>query len=335
MKNGGMILSLANIKIILINSMNYNNLIFVGTTSNHGKDFIELPPKKIFGIECKNYSVNSEAVLYELFDKNPEATFVLDVEKKQKYSLINLVKNYKNNVRFIDYKPNDITLEAADIAILKYYGYDLYGKSIGVYGTGNISFKLALRLVERNCNVFLYGRNEEKVKDICKVINNITFGNQFIEQGQFNEQLDCFVSFVSAKEIISSTYLDLLNADALCIDGGIGNFTKDFIEKANELGLNVRRLDVRQANEVLEGYIKSKLDNSFDAIIGKNTINDINIVAGGIIGKDSEIIVDRIDSPNRVIGVANGIGGLKSSDNLSKKDLERIENINEYIRENK
>ena len=53
-------------------------------------------------------------------------------------------------------------------------------------------------------------------------------------------------------------------------------------------------------------------------IMGKRQINNVNIVAGGYIGKKGDIVVDSIDSPSRIIGVADGRGKLLPVDNTSR-----------------
>ena len=48
---------------------------------------------------------------------------------------------------------------------------NISGKKILIFGTGNIGFKLGLRLIERGAAVYLFRRNKEKLKKICELIN--------------------------------------------------------------------------------------------------------------------------------------------------------------------
>ncbi|WP_415679911.1 NAD(P)-dependent oxidoreductase [Abyssicoccus albus] len=256
--------------------------------------------------------------------------FILDCEKKQGVSLYDNA-NMKNK---IDYKPNDLTMEAADLMLFDYFNREISNKTIGIYGTGNIASKLALRLAERNCNIVLFGRNVNKVKVIVDFLKQVTFNPDKIHIGTMNESLDALVSFVSAEQVITEEYLSLMNDGSICLDGGIGNFSRDFIENALNQKIEVRRIDVRYSNDILEGYINSRLNNEFHQIIGRDEYKDVSYVAGGIIGRLNEVVVDRIQNPTKVIGIANGIGGLKSKDEHDESDIERINTIEEFIREN-
>src|SRR5699024_1177944 len=242
--------------------------------------------------------------------------FVLDTERKQGISLYHAA-SLENK---IDYKPNDLTMEAADLAILNYFNRDISNKDIGIYGTGNIAFKLALRLSERNARVHIFGRKQRKIKVCIDALKQVTFDKELIHHGDKDSRLNSFVSFVSADEVITSDYNNLLKDNTLCLDGGIGNFSKEFISTALENGHDVRRLDVRQSQEIMDGYINSRLNSQFSQIIGRDVINGHRVVAGGIMGQDGQVIIDKIVSPTRVIGIANGIGGVKNESDLSTEE---------------
>ena len=303
--------------------------IFLSTTSKHNKSYLRLPDKHVLNHYYPNFLVSNLKSLNNIIDDYNEEgmCFVLDTERKQGISLYHAA-SIENK---IDYKPNDLTMEAADLAILNYFNRDISNKDIGIYGTGNIAFKLALRLSERNARVHIFGRKERKIKVCIDALRQITFDKELIHHGDNHSKLDCFVSFVSADEVISSDYNKLLKANALCLDGGIGNFSKDFISTALENGHDVRRLDVRQSQEIMDGYMNSRLNSQFSQIIGRDVINSHSVVAGGIMGEEGQVIVDRIVQPTRVIGIANGIGGVKDKLELTAEEQNKIREVNAYI----
>lgn len=310
------------------------NFIFISTTSKHNTPFIELPKKYIFNKQHRNVLISNEHVLTNFLNENnnPDTIFVVDCEKKQGISLFDIAKAIKE-IKCIPYKPNDITLEAADLSVLNYFDNTLTNLNIGIFGTGNISTKLAIRFAERNANIYLLGRDKEKVFNIKNIVDQMTFNQNKVHMYNQQVKLDCFVSFVSANEAIDSTYLSYLDNDALCLDGGIGNFSKDFIAVGNEKGLDIRRVDVRMGDVILESHIKSLTNNPFLNSIGRKEVEGIIFVGGGIIGKENDVIVDNISNPKTVIGLADGFGGVKRKDCLSDIEKERIHKINEYIRE--
>ena len=307
--------------------------ITISTTSKHKKKCLKLPDKMIFDTFSPNYLIDDTKVLSEFIEKHnhSDVSFLLDTENKQGFSLYDSV-NIKNK---IDYKPNDLTMEAADLSILNYFNMTIENKDIGIYGTGNIAFKLALRLSERNARVHIFGRKKKKIAVCIEALRQVTFDKELIVYGDNNSELDCFVSFISADEAISSNYNNLLKDNSLCLDGGIGNFSKDFISLALENGHDVRRLDVRQSQEIMDGYINSRLNSQFSEIIGRDVINNHSVVAGGIMGQDGQVIIDKIVKPTRVIGIANGIGGVKNESNLSTQEHIKIQEVQSFIEQNR
>lgn len=310
------------------------NIIFIGATAGHSIEFLELPAKNIFDKSCENYSISNLDALLNLLDKKKESIFFIDCEYKNDQSLYEFARTKRPNYQIYDFKPNDITVEAADLLIADLLDGKNYSSKVAIYGTGNISYKLILRLAEKQTKVYLFGRNDKK---ISRIVNNLNeqLGRKLVFYGDKNQKVDIFISFVSAKQVIDIEYTNLLTSNSKCIDGGIGNFTSKFIEYCNINNLFITRLDVRKSNDILEGYVKSKLFNKFNNMAGRVYINtEDSLVSGGIIGKYKEIIVDNIAKPQYVIGLADGIGGVISRDNYSDKDLERIQRVDKYIREN-
>lgn len=302
----------------------------LSTTSKHNKDFLQLPNRNILNKDSLNFLISSETKLKELLNRLDEQSIIIaDCESKQSISLYNELIDSSFTV--LDYKPNDLTMEAADIALLNYFNKKISSKSIAVYGTGNIAFKLALRLSERNVNVHLYGRNKKKLNINVEALKQITFDSSLIHLGDYESKVDALVSFVSADRVISERALKILRDKSLCLDGGIGNFSKELIQNAIESGHQVRRLDVRQSQEIMDGYINSRLNSEFDNIIGIDSINGHSVVAGGIMGEEGQVILDRITNPTKVIGIANGIGGVKDESELNDEEQSKVEEIQTFI----
>ena len=309
------------------------NYTVVSSTSRYQDTFLTLPNKYILGKESKNFLVNKKKNI-DMFienEKKENHLFIADCERKQGFSIYD--EFLKINLDVIDYKPNDLTMEATDLAILNYFNRNLEGMNIGIYGTGNIAFKLALRLSERNANVYLFGRNHSKVATCISALKQITFDENIIHFGDLKTKtkINCLVSFVTAENVINSDFVGVLGENSLCLDGGIGNFSKQFISLAISNGHEVRRVDVRQSQEIMDGYINSRINSKFTKIIGRDTIKNYPIVAGGIMGKNGEIIVDRIVNPSKVIGIANGIGGVKDESDLSAEEQFKIKEVQSAI----
>ena len=95
----------------------------------------------------------------------------------------------------------------------------------------------------------------------------------------------------------------------MVIDAGIGTIYPDAIEYGISHGIQLYRLDMRAG---LSGEITNVLESLelTSKVIGTEDYDGVRIVAGGTLGRKGDIVVDSISQPTRIIGVADGHGGL-------------------------
>lgn len=96
-------------------------------------------------------------------------------------------------------------------------------------------------------------------------------------------------------------------------------------------GAEVIRLDGRAA---LVGEVIALLDAQklADQVMGRGEINIVPVVAGGVWGREGEVVVNSIKDPTRVIGIADGNGGIKSQ--LCVADVLSSESVRKTLRVN-
>jgi hypothetical protein len=123
----------------------------VGTTARESQPFAVLPRRKALGFEAINFLVVNPDYAEECFKLLDGAVkyILVDIELKKKIDLMQIAKRTVKQASLISYKPNDTTLEAADMFLRHYFNDELKGKKILVYGAGNLGSKLSLRLAER------------------------------------------------------------------------------------------------------------------------------------------------------------------------------------------
>jgi hypothetical protein len=116
-----------------------------------------------------------------------------------------------------------------------------------------------------------------------------------------------------------------MNPDGLVIDASIGSILPGGVQYAINLGLKVYRLNMRAG---LSGEIIVALETKelIEIIAGKGEINGVIVTAGDFIGKEGDVVVDSISNPARIIGIADGKGGLIS------EELERYEESKKRVR---
>lgn len=224
-------------------------------------------------------------------------------------------------------------MEAADKLLNHHFQNNIESKKILIYGTGNISFKLALRLAEKNAKIYLLGRNLKKLEKLAETINlvipNYTLHN--VTSFDYSVELDAIVSFVSAEKVVPGNMSNYLKSGGIAVDGGIGNFSESFIEESIKKEIKVRRLDVRIGLPFIYANLEAVKQNFFEDVMGEKIILGAKVVSGGVIGDVGSIIVDQIAKPSQVIGIANGIGGVKNDSILTKGERDSLSSITKYI----
>jgi hypothetical protein len=311
----------------------------IGTTVRESQPFAVLPRRTALGFEAINFLVINPVyaeVCFKLLDEKVRYILV-DIESKKEINLMKIANKTVKQATIVTYKPNDTTLEAADMFLRHYFNDDLKDKKVLIYGAGNLGSKLSLRLAERMAKVFLDSRNKQKTNEIVNALNYLIhkFSESHITAVQnYNNllnEIDILIAFTSASNVIPSIYLNYLKQEGLALDGGINNFTSGFLKGAKKKDINCYRLDVRAAFPHSVLFSTDYTRDFYHNIQGETTYKDVRLVAGGIIGNEGDIVVDRIKDPKQFVGVANGIGGLKLESAYTAKERLNIDKIKNEV----
>lgn len=316
---------------------NYSS-IMISTTAKHALDFRVLPRRNIPGVMAIScFMINEECMLKDtlsFFDGKID-NFYIDVELKQNLNLFKVAKEVIQRSKLVTVKPNDTTIESCDLLIRNYFDDNLYNKKVIIIGTGNLASKMAVRLAERQADVYLIGRTRERVNRHIEALNSFlpkySSHIQSIEESQSVEQVDLIVSFLSGKFTKDDILFPLIHQDTFIIDGGINNFSNDFIQRMLLKNVQITRLDTRIALPYQFLSTHEYSNTFFNDVYGQSIIQGVSVVAGGYIGKVGTVIVDSTKQPNQVIGIADGSGGVKKSEQLSETDRNNLHQIEKFI----
>lgn len=259
----------------------------------------------------------------------PGRHFYLDVERKQDLDLMGVAQQVVQHGTVSATKPNDTTVDALMATLRHHLGHDHRDQRVNIVGTGNLAFKFALRLAEEGADVALCGRNTEKARLLASAINAVLphFTPHEVRHGPHLSDIEVLVAAVTAPGVVTGAWLDRLAPHAMCIDVGIGNFTPELIEGAHSRGHAVCRLDVRAAGDPLP----QQPNTFFRAVWGEKRVDGVHLVAGGILGKRGDVVVDRVPSPTAVVGIADGAGGVLPVRQLSPDLLTRLERVTSSV----
>lgn len=307
------------------------SIILLTTSQRFSEDFKILPFRYFCGYVGLPIAIQDNKIGMEITKKYSKKMdcVIVDIENKLP-NCKNLIKNImlvNKSPKLYTFKNNDLTADAA-FSLLMVFFKILYKKRILIVGSGNIGSKLALKLIESGVDVFIINSSKKSSHKISESLNIIKSKNAKndvipITVDKIPSKLDCIIGFTRGTPVIT---LDMINKmrgkSGLILDGGTGTISREVIEESNLLNLNIMKLDTRMAfASHIELLIKS--EELLKKIAGKKNFQKISIVAGGVIGKLGNIVVDNISNPTKIIGVADGNGRLLQN----TKDYE--ENISE------
>jgi len=260
-----------------------------------------------------------------LYEKNIEEN-TLEINDVLTGNLARIVFELANKSPVSEYKPNDLTVDAAWSLLSKKMGY-LSGKKASVIGAGNIGSKLALKLVESGVEVAMYRRDFHTCSIIANAINlikpNNTLASAYASRNKVNA---CFMSDIiigssSSNSIITKKLLSVAKRNVFILDVGKGNISTEGLECGKKAKLDMVRLDVTP-NLITTVVNSIETYDMCQKNFGRKKIKDsIYIVSGGYYGELNDIVVDSIHSPKLVYGIADGRGNIINKPNKIQSNL--------------
>ena len=157
------------------------------------------------------------------------------------------------------------------------------------------------------------------------VISNI-HSHQNIMQASFLS--DVVIGATDGYPIIDADIVNSVKKGCLIVDLGKNNLSSEAIEIASQNSMEIYRSDVTPA---LESYIYEvlKVEDILENSYGRKDLSFCHIVGGGFFGVSGDIVVDRIDNPQHIIGVSQGNGLLKNK--LNDKDQSNIDKLKKEL----
>jgi hypothetical protein len=302
----------------------YDRVAVLNTARHHGGEPRRLPDRIDFRGSMAAILVDEPRFVEDVFRLLDQQgrTIYIDVERKQAVDLFAVAARVVSKATLAHIKPNDVTVRSLDVFVKHALGPDLRAVRCGIYGTGNLGFKIALLLAECNAKVLIAGRSESSVGRTVTAINAILprHHQQPVESWAGGSTVHLFITAVTARGAVDAKWLDRLEPGAAVIDVGIDNLDGEFIEKALAAGATVNRLDTRAA----ESQVVEPAPGFFEEVCGSAMVGNIPVVSGGVVRERGVVVVDNLAQPTMVLGVANGLGGLVHRDTWTPDERERV-----------
>lgn len=298
------------------NGVTQRTIATVSTTASGRRDFAVLPRRQALGFNAICFQAGgaaSAAQCFEALDGRVES-ILADAERKGATDIWAIAQGIVRKSRLYPFKPNDSTIEAALLTVRRHFSDLLRGRRVLIFGNGNLAAKMALRLAEYGADVDIQGRNAGKVERLAQTLNSILprhAGDRvFAAPAPGARIYDALLSFISANAAIGPEWANTIAPRGLVMDGGIGNLAPQFFADGRAHALQMCRLDVRAGFAYTVLPLLDENSRFFDTLRGARSLGGVQFVAGGVIAGRGAIVVDRIDKPAQVIGIADGVGGL-------------------------
>jgi len=306
-------------------------IVITITTQKSNSEIKIFPIRYVKNIICLPIGIKNERVAKKLIKKYDGFVdiFFVDSENKIKecQDILKKIQGIIKKSEIYTIKGNDFSADAACAIILTIFK-NLFQKKFCIIGSGNIGSKVALKLIELGANVFIVNSNFKSSKDTAFAINTLKPKECVqtatpISISKVPEKLDGILGFTQGIPVISTKFVKKIKKEGIIFDGGTGTVTYNAIKLAKEKKLKILKLDTRvgfESNAILMINTKKLVSE----ILGVKKMNGFNIISGGYIGDYGDVIVDNFKKPKKILGIANGKGGLL--DELVTKKFKIIKN---------
>jgi 4-hydroxy-2-oxovalerate aldolase len=210
----------------------------------------------------------------------------------------------------LSYKDNDVWVNSVGQQIQTVLE-NVFERRVVIYGSNNLCQKLALHLIEQGAIVTLTGDEFESLESHRQSLTQLAFGqaNLTVESDPIKavKGVDVLVAFASTHEPVGIDVLEAVSPEIIIFDAGIGSLSPDALAYANERGIRIVRPDMRAS---LAADLSAALGARRLAreLMGRGEMAGVPVVAGGLVGRYGEVVLDSISNPLRVVGVADGRG---------------------------
>lgn len=229
--------------------------------------------------------------------------------------------------RFASYRDNDVWVRAVEHQVCALQDGETH-HAVVICGADSKAVRLAAALAERGVRVTMTAAGREELQRAADNVQQLVNRSIDDEPAPLAAVTRAGVLVAFSASSIGADVADALPAQALILDAGIGSFSQVFVARAVARGLTVVRPDMRAA---LAAELAAVLGSErlVRELMGRAELDGVPIVAGGLVGRSGDVVVDSIRHPARVIGVADGRGGVAGEQ--TDADRGRIARVEQAI----
>jgi 4-hydroxy-2-oxovalerate aldolase len=225
-------------------------------------------------------------------------------------SLANVADKLAKTSRVLGYKDNDVWVRSVLQSVDSMLG-GLEGQHFTVCGTDSLALRFVLYLIDEGVQVTLTGEEHEQIEAYAKALMQIASSQVSprveIDPVRAVKSAEVLVRFDRKPPLISRQMVEALAPNGIVFDAGIGCVSGEAIDYCNKFDIMVVRPDMRAT---LAAELASLLGAKriVKEIMGRGELSGVPVVAGGLVGRYGEVVLDSMSNPAKIVGVANGRG---------------------------
>jgi 4-hydroxy 2-oxovalerate aldolase len=278
------------------------------------------------GMVISNIEIENDDLLKEIIENVYNIVDFICIDEK----LCQNISNFKQKDKLITFSESNAMVLALDAFINQIDKENVF-KNFGVVGINSSSIQLLQILAKQNKSIFIDGNNKDIEKLLISQRNLFSLipelSNSTLERIAKNNNIDILVAFEMNENVIFEILEQNIESIKFVIDASLFSFSDKIIQFLKKNNIEIYRLDMRAAL-LSEVQLRLETKRMVDDVCGKSIIDDVSVVAGGLIGLKGDIIIDSIHNPRKIIGVADGLGGIMSEleQKLYYKNIDIIRN---------
>ena len=204
------------------------------------------------------------------------------------------------------------------------------GGKILILGYNALATRVMMEIIARQVHVYLLKSEYTDVQMPYDKVTRIQLSSPYIHIIDAVNVQDGFTTLIGCSLMEQNANIALCENIAFkyIYDVGIHNFTKDFIQHQRTLGAKLYRSDDRAG---LAGNIINIMETDYmlQNMVGRVSLPTMQLVSGGYIGAEGDIVVDNVHNPKCILGVAAGDGTFKTT--LSNEEQEHITKLQSLL----
>jgi len=258
---------------------------------------------------------------------------LLDIDRRRLFgpqTPANTARALLHQARLLTYSDGRTWAEALKDQLVRLLGEDLQGKRVVIVGNDVRSRSLVPKLSDFGPQITILMREEEidGAPDLARLSTEPSPEVEYLPLSVLPSRAERADAVVVWRDLEGDTLGQYIRPQAYLLDAGLRSIPQASLALAQQRGAWPVRV---QIIPTLLGALLAAHEqaSSVDQAFGWGELAGVALVSGGAIGVDGAVVVDRVGCPRRVLGLADGWGGMRQP--ATPQELARLKAVEQAI----